>query len=79
MGEAAVVTAGVFSGMYEPWSHDRQDDAVLTDAAMAPGSSGGALVDQYGSLVGINDIANVAFGVHRAVPVNRVKSLLALH
>jgi serine protease Do len=49
------------------------DDVIQTDAALNPGSSGGALVDGRGRVVGINTaVAGVGLGL--AVPVNATTS-----
>jgi S1-C subfamily serine protease len=71
-GRSSVVSAGIYSGRYEP--EDPNDvSGILTDAAMAPGASGGALVRATGELVGLNGVANVSFGIHRAVPIELVR------
>jgi serine protease Do len=75
-GLSPVVTRGVYSGDDAAKRGGQFDTALLTDAAMAPGSSGGALITEDGSLVGINDVANVSFGVHRAIPMSVVKKFL---
>ena len=54
----STVTAGIVSGkgrsidILEP--EDRIESFIQTDAAVNPGNSGGALVNAYGELVGIN-------------------------
>jgi S1-C subfamily serine protease len=46
------------------------EDVIQTDAALNPGSSGGALADARGRVVGINTaVAGVGLGL--AVPINR--------
>jgi S1-C subfamily serine protease len=74
-GKSAVLTAGIYAGRYEP-ERMGEPAGILTDAAMSPGSSGGALVTANGELIGLNGVANVSFGVHRAVPVELAKHLL---
>ncbi|WP_237567974.1 S1C family serine protease [Mycolicibacterium lacusdiani] len=60
LGMDGTVTSGIISALHRPVSAAgdiTQDDAVLdaiqTDAAINPGSSGGALVDSTGALVGL--------------------------
>ncbi|MFQ5655215.1 MAG: S1C family serine protease, partial [Planctomycetota bacterium] len=56
----------------------RYHDFVQTDAAINPGNSGGALVNLSGDLIGINTaILNQGWGIAFAIPVDRVKELLA--
>lgn len=70
-GLAGSVTAGVVSalGRSLPAGDRVVDDVIQTDAALNPGSSGGALVDSRARLVGVNT-ALAGFGVGLAVPVN---------
>jgi serine protease Do len=74
-GFAGSVTAGVVSalGRSLPARSGRAvrmiDNVIQTDAALNPGNSGGALVDSFGHLVGINTaVAGVGLGL--AVPIN---------
>jgi S1-C subfamily serine protease len=74
-GFAGSVTAGVVSALgrslpARSGGAVRMIDSVIqTDAALNPGNSGGALVDSFGGLVGINTaVAGVGLGL--AVPIN---------
>jgi S1-C subfamily serine protease len=75
LGLAGSVTAGVVSGLGRSLpTRDGAaarvvEDVIQTDAALNPGSSGGALAVADGSVVGINTaVAGVGLGL--AVPVN---------
>jgi S1-C subfamily serine protease len=75
LGLAGSVTAGVVSalGRAMPAATRRAsriiEDVIQTDAALNPGSSGGALADARGRVVGINTaVAGVGLGL--AVPIN---------
>lgn len=74
-GFAGSVTAGVVSALgrslpARSGSAQRMiDNVIQTDAALNPGNSGGALVNSFGELVGINTaVAGVGLGL--AVPIN---------
>jgi S1-C subfamily serine protease len=74
-GLAGSVTAGVVSGLGRslPTRIGRAgrviEDVIQTDAALNPGSSGGALADAGGRVVGVNTaVAGVGLGL--AVPIN---------
>ena len=74
-GFAGSVTAGVISALgrslpARSGSAVRMiDNVIQTDAALNPGNSGGALVDSFGRVVGINTaVAGVGLGL--AVPIN---------
>ena len=75
LGLAGSVTAGVVSGLgralpTRSGSASRiVEDVIQTDAALNPGSSGGALADGRGRVVGISTaVAGIGLGL--AVPVN---------
>lgn len=75
LGLAGSVTAGVVSalGRSIPVAAGRNrrviEDVIQTDAALNPGSSGGALADAAGRMVGINTaVAGIGLGL--AVPIN---------
>jgi S1-C subfamily serine protease len=72
---AGSVTAGVVSGLGRALPVRTRtatrivEDVIQTDAALNPGSSGGALADSQGRVVGINTaVAGVGLGL--AVPIN---------
>jgi S1-C subfamily serine protease len=75
LGLAGSVTAGVVSGLGRSLPVRTRsatriiEDVIQTDAALNPGSSGGALADAQGRVVGINTaVAGIGLGL--AVPVN---------
>jgi S1-C subfamily serine protease len=71
-GFEASVSAGVVSALgrsLPTWAGRVVDNVIQTDAALNPGSSGGALADGSARVVGINTaVAGVGLGL--AVPVN---------
>jgi S1-C subfamily serine protease len=75
LGLSGSVTAGVVSGLGRSipvWSGPNRrmiEDVIQTDAALNPGSSGGALADARGRIVGINT-AVAGAGLGLAVPIN---------
>lgn len=68
------VTAGVISGVNRSMVVDeREMTLVQTDAAISPGNSGGALINKYGEVIGINSVKlvdNSAEGLGFAIPMN---------
>ncbi|MBR8742390.1 S1C family serine protease [Nocardiopsis sp. MG754419] len=75
LGLSGSVTAGIVSGLgrslpAREGRHTRLiDDVIQTDAALNPGSSGGALADSRGRVVGVNT-AVAGYGLGLAVPIN---------
>jgi serine protease Do len=75
LGLAGSVTAGVVSGLGRAipvWAGSNRrviEDVIQTDAALNAGSSGGALADTHGRIVGINT-AVAGAGLGLAVPIN---------
>ncbi|RUL88940.1 trypsin-like peptidase domain-containing protein [Tautonia sociabilis] len=76
-GLAGSVSAGIVGGTGRTLSLDRHRDLIQTDAAINPGSSGGALIDLSGRLVGINVAVQTIGGGHEgvgfAVPAARAR------
>ena len=68
------VTAGVISGVNRSMViENREMNLIQTDAAISPGNSGGALINKYGEVIGINSIKLVdssAEGLGFAIPIN---------
>ena len=80
----STVTAGIISAKGRSLNmSDREkplNSFIQTDAAVNPGNSGGALVDSYGKLVGINTAIATPTGAYAgysfAIPSNRVKTIV---
>jgi S1-C subfamily serine protease len=77
------VTTGIVSGVGRPIRAPNNytiNDAVQTDAAINPGNSGGPLLDERGTVIGVNaQIASESGGsegVGFAVPINTVKGVV---
>lgn len=68
------VTAGIISGVNRTMTVGQKDmNLIQTDAAISPGNSGGALINKYGEVIGINSIKLVdeaAEGLGFAIPMN---------
>jgi S1-C subfamily serine protease len=91
LGLDSTVTTGVISALHRPVSgitgpagNSAVFDAIQTDATMSPGSSGGALVNTAGEMIGLNSaIATTGaiypggpagwVGVGFAIPVDQAK------
>jgi len=71
------LTSGVVSALNRSVSIDNISMSLIqTDAALNPGNSGGALVNQYGEVIGVVNAKTSAVGIEGlgyAIPVNDVK------
>jgi len=74
------VTAGVISGVNRTITVGQRDmNLIQTDAAISPGNSGGALINKYGEVIGINSVKlvdNAAEGLGFAIPMNEAKPVI---
>jgi serine protease Do len=76
-GQRGYVTAGILSGFGELQSRNGRNLPVLrTDAALAPGNSGGPLVDASGAVLGINTLI-VGGDQGVAIPIELIQSFLS--
>jgi serine protease DegS/serine protease DegQ len=79
-GLSSTVTMGIVSATGRRMQKSIYEDFIQTDAAINQGNSGGALVNAYGELVGINsDIATPSggnIGIGFAIPVGTAKVVL---
>lgn len=74
------VTAGVISGVNRTMTvGEREMNLIQTDAAISPGNSGGALINKYGEVIGINSVKLVddsAEGLGFAIPMNEAVPIM---
>lgn len=74
------VTAGIISAVEQELTIDDVTiNAIQTDAAINPGTSGGALFDSYGNVIGVvyAKSSSVSIeGIGYAIPVNNIKELV---
>ncbi len=79
-GLGRTVTMGIVSALGRQLNLSTYEDFIQTDAAINQGNSGGALVNAYGELVGINsDIfspSGGSIGIGFAIPVSTAKAVL---
>lgn len=81
-GLGQTVTSGIVSALgRRALGRQSRQDFIQTDASINPGSSGGALVNLRGELVGINTAivgtSGVNVGIGFAIPGNSARNLLA--
>jgi serine protease Do/serine protease DegQ len=82
-GLGQTVTSGIVSALGRQVSdgQGRPKDFIQTDASVNPGSSGGALVNLRGELVGINTAivgaSGVNVGISFAIPSDRARAVMA--
>ncbi len=83
ISDQPTVTVGVVSATkMKMQAEDRvYRDLIQTDAAINPGNSGGPLVNTLGEVIGVNSAIYTpnqgSIGLGFAIPVNRVKGILA--
>lgn len=79
-GLGRTVTMGIVSALGRQLNLSTYEDFIQTDAAINQGNSGGALVNAYGELVGINsDVFSPSggnIGIGFAIPVSTAKAVL---
>ena len=77
---AGTVTSGVISALNRKMTVGNRSYTLLqTDAARNPGNSGGALVNKYGEVIGINSIKMSVTGVEGigfAIAISEVKPMI---
>ncbi|WP_082129301.1 S1C family serine protease [Mycobacterium haemophilum] len=95
LGLESTVTTGIISALHRPiltppidvTGHRTALDTIQTDAAINPGSSGGALIDSNGDLVGLNSLIwttgggfllgpSGSIGLGFAIPVDQAKRIV---
>ena len=67
-GLDATLTRGIISGLNR--NVETLEDAIQTDAALAPGSSGGSLLNQTGEVIGVNTAGYRGTALGFAIPSN---------
>lgn len=76
---AGSLTMGVVSALNRTLSSSSLVKYIQTDAAISPGNSGGALINMYGQVIGINTVKVVSTGYEGmgfAIPINTAKSTI---
>ena len=75
-GLDATLTRGIISGLNRRLELDdgtTLEGAIQTDAALAPGNSGGPLLNQAGEVIGVNTAGYRGTGLGFAIPSNTVR------
>lgn len=79
-GVGQTVTKGIVSALSRQNNLSAFVDFIQTDAAVNPGNSGGALINVYGELIGINTAIYTKDrgfqGISFAIPVNKAKEVM---
>lgn len=78
IGLENTITRGVLSHLYREhrWEPDRVSQYIQTDATTAGGSSGGALYDEGGNLIGVPAAGYRGVAINFAIPITEVKTFL---
>ena len=77
-GLDATLTRGIISGLNRSLEFDdgtTMDGAIQTDAALAPGNSGGPLLNQAGEVIGINTAGYRGTALGFAIPSNTARQI----
>lgn len=77
-GLDATLTRGIISGLNRQLELDdgtTMDGAIQTDAALAPGNSGGPLLNQAGEVIGVNTAGYRGTALGFAIPSNTARRL----
>ena len=75
-GLDATLTRGIISGLNRRLEFDDgtvMEDAIQTDAALAPGNSGGPLLNQAGEVIGVNTAGYRGTALGFSIPSNTVR------
>lgn len=72
------ITKGILNHLYREhrWSPDHTAYYIQTDAAIAGGSSGGALYDTDGNLIGVPSAGYRGVAINFAIPIHTIKKFL---
>ena len=78
-GLEATLTRGIISGLNRSLEYDdgsTMEGAIQTDAALAPGNSGGPLVNMAGEVIGVNTAGYRGTALGFAIPSNAVRRIV---